>query len=132
MISIESLQSRSFTSVKRKIVIEDNSKEENLYNKTILNNPNFIERILIGALSHPKYILKNPIIITIEVEPMGYLFSSDYLNTHSFGKTHAEALVEFEKSLIGLYNSFYDAADEQLTVGGRKLKERLINYIDTK
>ena len=85
----------------------------------------FVSPIILTNLSVKNFFLKHEIQINVDKEANGYILSNENLNVHVFGKTLLSAQSEWETILIDLYLSYRDTPDDQLTVNGKELKDRL-------
>jgi hypothetical protein len=99
------------------------------YPEDILSTTERIRPIILKDLSHPQFLLKKTISIIVEREADGYILSNDEVNVHAFGETIHEAEEEWKYILVNLYLSYRDTPNDQLTPGGKTLKEILESYV---
>jgi hypothetical protein len=90
------------------------------------------DSFVLDKLSNGDLLLKLPISVNIKREGRSYYLSNDILNVYAFGESLAEAKREFESILKGLYLSFYDTPDEELTADAQALKGQLRAYLGTR
>lgn len=88
-------------------------------------NTSSITPIIFRELSDKRFFLKHEIQIGVDIEIDGYILSNDDLNVYVFGEALSDAQLEWENVLVDLYLSYRDTPDDQLTVSGKALKDRL-------
>ncbi len=88
-----------------------------------------ISLINLEDLSNENFFLKRKVEIILGIELNGYVLSNDDLHVYAFGETIAEAEAEWKNILISLYLSYHNTLDNELTEGGKALKDKLQSYV---
>jgi hypothetical protein len=86
--------------------------------------------LYLKQLASRNVFLKKEIELIVDMEDDGYILSNSTLNVHAFGETFSEALEEWEFILLNIYASYINTPDDQLTPGGKNLKDRLQDYVE--
>ena len=88
------------------------------------------ENLLSKAIGVVEYngkniFLSSPLFFTVERCEDGFVLYSDFLNISGDGDTEEDALLDFKKNLVDLYEIYKKSDDAQLDKSAKEIKKRL-------